>query len=408
MLAQLAGTAYELGSVFRDAFKAIVDIKSSGLSVEEYVDQATLGIGGQEDPETKALVGVLMGIQSAKEADEVFKFYAESAQKALKDLAVGGGLWGGAEIPGRPQVLSVAARKARDARQARAEDAARRKKQKEEEDGKATGQGGRTEQGEGAGKGGGAPEGQGDAEGDGAGGGSGDAEGKTEGGGAPDGQGDADGDGDGGDGEGAGGKKKAGRGPRIKKPKAPKTTEGTGKGPKTTEGTTPPPTTPPTTPPPSESFLSAEEEAAIDAEFAKLRATYSGADPEIIVIGIRIANIYIKAGVRSFARYAGHVKSKAPDLWERLKPHLASFWNSAIVGVDDAEEVTPSQARAIIAASNAAADHAASASRQAQDRARPVRRGRHGQWLQRVPGGHALRQLPQRRDRPAEPGHGAV
>jgi hypothetical protein len=349
MLAQLAGTAYELGSVFRDAFKAIVDIKSSGLSVEEYVDQATLGIGGQEDPETKALVGVLMGIQSAKEADEVFKFYAESAQKALKDLAVGGGLWGGAEIPGRPQVLSVAARKARDARQARAEDAARRKKQKEEEDGKATGQGGRTEQGEGAGKGGGAPEGQGDAEGDGAGGGSGDAEGKTEGGGAPDGQGDADGDGDGGDGEGAGGKKKAGRGPRIKKPKAPKTTEGTGKGPKTTEGTTPPPTTPPTTPPPSESFLSAEEEAAIDAEFAKLRATYSGADPEIIVIGIRIANIYIKAGVRSFARYAGHVKSKAPDLWERLKPHLASFWNSAIVGVDDAEEVTPSQARAIIA-----------------------------------------------------------
>lgn len=331
MLAQLAGTDYELGSVFRDAFKAIVDIKSSGLSVEEYVDQATLGIGGQEDPETKALVGVLMGIQSAKEADEVFKFYAESAQKALKDLAVGGGLWGGAEIPNRAGVLSVAAREAKKARRARAEDTARRKKQKEEEDGKTTGQGDRTEQGVGADQG----------------------EGAGKGGGAPDGQGDAEGDGAGGDGKDAEGKKKGGRGPRIRKPKAPKTTEGTGKGPKTTEGA-PPPTTPPSAPPPAtpprESFLSAEDDAAIEAEFAKLRGkVFSGVDPEVIGIGIRIANIYIKAGVRSFARYAGQVKAKAPDLWERIKPYLASFWNSAIVGVDDAEEVTPSQARAIIA-----------------------------------------------------------
>lgn len=352
MLAQLAGTDYELGSVFRDAFKAIVDIKSSGLTVEEYVDQATLGIGGQEDPETKALVGMLMGIQSAREADEVFKFYAESAQNAIKDLAVGGGLWGGAEIPNRAKILSVAAQKARDARKARAEDAARRKKQKEEEDGKATGQG------EGAGKGGEAPEGQGDAEGAGAGGGSGDAGGKTEGGGAPDGQGDAEGDGDGGDGKGDGGKKKGGRGPRVKKPKAPKTTEGTGKGPKTTEGAPPPSAPPPSAPPPSaeSTLLNADEQAEINALRAQLRSemgkTYSfalGVNPQVFVIGVKMASVYIKAGVRKFGQYAREMKAGVPDLWDGLKPHLGNMWNSAIVGVDDAEEVTPSQARAIIA-----------------------------------------------------------
>ena len=336
MLAQLAGTDYELGSVFRDAFKAIVDIKSSGLSVEEYVDQATLGIGGQEDPETKALVGVLMGIQSAKEADEVFKFYAESAQKALKDLAVGGGLFGGADIPGRPQVLSVAAREARKARQARAEDAARRKKQKEEEDGKATGQGDRAEQGVGTDQG----------------------EGAGKGGGAPDGQGDAEGDGDGGDGKDAEGKKKGGRGPRVRKPKAPKTTEGTGKGPKTTEGA-PPPTTPPppSTPPATEStLLNADEQAEINALRRQLRSemgkTYSfalGVNPQVFVIGVKMASVYIKAGVRKFGQYAREMKAGVPDLWDGLKPHLGNMWNSAIVGVDDAEEVTPSQARAIIA-----------------------------------------------------------
>lgn len=191
------------------------------------------------------------------------------------------------------------------------------------------------------------------AEGADAGGRGGDAGGKTEGGGAPDGQGDAEGDGDGGDGKGDGGKKKGGRGPRVRKPKAPKTTEGTGKGPKTTEGVMPPTTPPPST---ESTLLNADEQAEINALRAQLRSemgkTYSfalGVNPQVFVIGVKMASVYIKAGVRKFGQYAREMKAGVPDLWDGLKPHLGNMWNSAIVGVDDAEEVTPSQARAIIA-----------------------------------------------------------
>lgn len=327
LLAQLAGTPYEIGSVFRDAFKAIVDIKSSGLSVEEYVDQATLGIEGKENPETKALVGVLMGIQSAKEADEVFKFYADSAQRAMKDLAVGGGLWGVSDIPGRPQILSVAAGEARKARQARAEDAARRKKQKEEEDAKAKEQGGRTEQGEGPGKSGVAPEGKGNPEGA----------------------------GDGGDGKDVEGKKKGRRVPRVVKPKAPRTTEGRGKGagkgkepresskavaPETTiagqpEGE-PPPTTPPEQPAKTPIQQAQDELGKAWDEFSanakKLRITPKPAEDAVLAYKVfaalvKLAKAHIDNGVSKLADFA-----KATGL--QINGLVTKAWDFAEKGLD--------------------------------------------------------------------------
>lgn len=91
----------------------------------------------------------------------------------------------------------------------------------------------------------------------------------------------------------------------------------------------------------------ADDAARAQSEMAE--STRASVDPELIAIGVSISSTYVNAGIRRFEDYARQMKHKAPDLWDKIKPYLLPFWSCAIVNVKGAEELSPSQARAIIA-----------------------------------------------------------
>lgn len=74
--------------------------------------------------------------------------------------------------------------------------------------------------------------------------------------------------------------------------------------------------------------------ADLDAELAdlyqqlgkKLAQMSSGVDPEIAVIGTKIAYIHVKKGVRKFAQFASAVKQALPGEWDKVKAFLHGFW----------------------------------------------------------------------------------
>ena len=51
----------------------------------------------------------------------------------------------------------------------------------------------------------------------------------------------------------------------------------------------------------------------------KLGGVGMGVDPEIIVIGARMAALYVKAGIRTFAEFASQVRADLPEIWDKLK-----------------------------------------------------------------------------------------
>jgi GNAT superfamily N-acetyltransferase len=114
------------------------------------------------------------------------------------------------------------------------------------------------------------------------------------------------------------------------------------------------PQRPPSGTPPADALnnLSAEDQAAYQKTLDDLRAALGGASsigPKFFEIGAKLAYFHLKAGVRSFKRFVEGVRSQVADIWDKLKPYLHGFWTSASVEFPDAEELTRSQAAAIIA-----------------------------------------------------------
>lgn len=90
------------------------------------------------------------------------------------------------------------------------------------------------------------------------------------------------------------------------------------------------------------------EDAAL-AERGMVRADPVSIDAKLVAIGVEMAAIFVKAGVRRFEDYAKEMRAAMPDIWQRLQPYLLSFWIGATIFVEGIEDITPSQARAIIA-----------------------------------------------------------
>ena len=111
---------------------------------------------------------------------------------------------------------------------------------------------------------------------------------------------------------------------------------------------------------------------ALDAELAdlyqqlgkKLGQMSSGVDPEIAVIGSKIAYVYVKKGVRKFALFAKEVKRNLPQHWDKVKDYLHGFWVLNRKHADfadikkDLQDISGDEAEATIAGLDAAADDA--------------------------------------------------
>jgi N12 class adenine-specific DNA methylase/16S rRNA G966 N2-methylase RsmD len=78
----------------------------------------------------------------------------------------------------------------------------------------------------------------------------------------------------------------------------------------------------------------------------QLSRTNVGIDPQILVTATKMANLYVKGGVKSFDQFAQHVHEDLPDLWERLKIYLRNVWNQVadLLGLQD---VTKAEAEAV-------------------------------------------------------------
>lgn len=105
-----------------------------------------------------------------------------------------------------------------------------------------------------------------------------------------------------------------------------------------------------------------QERTAEDAElkelFGQLRGMRNrlsmGVDPEIAVVGTKIASVYMKKGVRNFRDFAAGVKDNMGEDWDAFKKYLHSFWSGAMASnsdsdfFNDLEDVSFKQAQALI------------------------------------------------------------
>ncbi|MBN2162452.1 MAG: hypothetical protein JW713_05875 [Pontiellaceae bacterium] len=100
------------------------------------------------------------------------------------------------------------------------------------------------------------------------------------------------------------------------------------------------------------------EDAELDSLFKdlkKLRSRlYMGVDPEVMIVGTKIAAVYIKKGVRNFRDFATSCKDRLGDDWDAFKKYLHSFWSAAMAEnkdesyFDDIEDLTYKQALAVV------------------------------------------------------------
>ncbi|TDW63089.1 N12 class adenine-specific DNA methylase [Novosphingobium sp. PhB55] len=90
-------------------------------------------------------------------------------------------------------------------------------------------------------------------------------------------------------------------------------------------------------------FTADKVEAARARLRAKMSQLNSGVDPEVLIDGMTIAGAYIEAGVRSFAEFAGAMRS---DFGKKITPYLLSFWEGArnYPGLDNKGMTSPAEA----------------------------------------------------------------
>ena len=110
---------------------------------------------------------------------------------------------------------------------------------------------------------------------------------------------------------------------------------------------------PPAARPGLTSNLSAEKQAQLEALKKQLRDKLGGVgmgvDPEIIVIGARMAGIYAEAGIRRFSEFAAQVRADLPEIWDKLKRSLLAIWQETSNTVEGLDDLTRKQANEVIA-----------------------------------------------------------
>jgi len=99
--------------------------------------------------------------------------------------------------------------------------------------------------------------------------------------------------------------------------------------------------------------LSTEDQAQLEALKKQLREKLGGVgmgvDPEIIVIGARMAALYVKAGIRTFAEFASQVRADLPEIWDKLKRSLLAIWQETANTVEGLDDLNRTQANDVIA-----------------------------------------------------------
>ena len=98
--------------------------------------------------------------------------------------------------------------------------------------------------------------------------------------------------------------------------------------------------------------LSTEDQAQLEALKKQLREKLGGVgmgvDPEIIVIGARMAALYVKAGIRTFAEFASQVRADLPEIWDKLKRSLLAIWQETANSVEGLDDLNRTQATGVI------------------------------------------------------------
>lgn len=80
-----------------------------------------------------------------------------------------------------------------------------------------------------------------------------------------------------------------------------------------------------------------------------------GLDPQLAVVGARLAGYHVEKGVRKFADFAAKVKADFGDSWEAIKTHLHAFWSHAAAdpkladAVKEMDDLTRKDAENVIA-----------------------------------------------------------
>jgi N12 class adenine-specific DNA methylase len=102
------------------------------------------------------------------------------------------------------------------------------------------------------------------------------------------------------------------------------------------------------------------EDAELDALFGQLKKIHAegrltmGVDPDVAIVGTKIAAVYMKKGVRNFRDFAAGVRDNMGEQWDDVKKYLHSFWSGAAESnadqdfYDDLEDLTRKQAQQII------------------------------------------------------------
>lgn len=73
-----------------------------------------------------------------------------------------------------------------------------------------------------------------------------------------------------------------------------------------------------------------------------------GVNPQIAAIGVKMAGLLVKAGVRRFAEFARAMKDEVPEAWDRLKYSLRQIWDETALNNPGLDELTRAEAKAII------------------------------------------------------------
>ena len=109
---------------------------------------------------------------------------------------------------------------------------------------------------------------------------------------------------------------------------------------------------PPAARPGLTSKLSTDEQTQLEALKKQLREKLGGVgmgvDPEILVIGVKMASLYVKAGIRTFAEFASQVRADLPEIWDKLKRSLLSIWQETANTVEGLDDLNRTQATGVI------------------------------------------------------------
>lgn len=74
----------------------------------------------------------------------------------------------------------------------------------------------------------------------------------------------------------------------------------------------------------------------------------AGLDPELAILGAKMAGYHMERGIRKFAEFARKMQSEMGDNWQKLRPYLFGFWQHSAIDFPDAQDLNRKEAQAIL------------------------------------------------------------